>query len=186
MTTIRKFVLFVSAVFFGALILLVGCCCSSGAPRGKYGPRITSFSQLLCPPSDLYTPILSEPLDLRQSGTYRFSLQHQYPGGYQVSLVLAFMKVPEVFDKSVCDVDMDIELSGGERLPIHGTITRESRLDCFWGPSYGGIVLFRYSVPEDVPADTPIKCLITVNAPSLKMIERYGPATVQVTKSSVE
>lgn len=156
---------------------------NSGAHRGVYGESMRMTAQMVFPKEDLYRALATIDVDLASIGEYRFFLRHRYAGLYSIGLLTEAR--PRVSDHDPSDLDFDFSIecrSEGGSFADH--VQGEGLL--FLGQEVHGFLVADYQVPQDLPLDATVACLVHVLAPATRFEEVYGRQRLEVGKASEE
>jgi hypothetical protein len=139
------------------------------------------------PPPDLKRWLASTPLDLTPGATTTLSFTHRYIGRYEVHVSVAGLVT-----QPVDTYDTGLRLRWTCRGQGPELMTREIGGDplpwwrSFRTPGQSGFIFLVYEVPRDLPRAEHLVCTVTVVTPSQQFLDRYGEATLYVSKMSEE
>jgi hypothetical protein len=156
--------------------------------RSERFPTLRWIVQLVVPPPDLYTPLASSPAAVGDATWHtNLRLLHKYPGNYAVNIETR--PAPAFGTTSRYPVDFELELTCRGNRSDRPTSLRSTIDPAPWwrnGLERGGFTLIRYSVPEDLPANEHISCVVRTVVAGPRFQEAYASQILTVQKESEE
>jgi hypothetical protein len=177
-TRIAVFVL----VAVGLLILLPGT--NTFIQRGGFGTLARHVAQFLLPKPDLYEPLLEKPVLLGDPNhSYHCSFRHKYAGIHTFGLNVRDLPYPSPIGR-----EDKVSASGDCR--VDDAVIFQFEVDrvlySWWSDPIDGLALFQYSVPEDMPLDTPIECIVSLDQATADVLAGVGAYALYAQKRSEE
>ena len=165
MSNKKTYVVFSIIIFFAILILILAVyILRKPICKGKYLPFARKLVHLFCPPEDLYTVLLDEPLDVSVRGSNEYEITFNYIGPYRIS----------VFPRSLSDelkgqeYDTTLEMSMEFYVDGNSVLEKNPMLNYkkSWGLGRGrGIPSCKIQIPTELPLDTKVTCILTIIEP---------------------
>jgi len=132
---------------------------------------------LFFPPDDLYAHLATSPLE-KYTGNHNFLVQHKYPGQYEI--VLWTSSTPKIGDKYITDFIVEVSVAIKKVFIINTKVSKP--FSQFWGNQNGGMVLFAYRVPEDIPKHEPAYIKTNISGDKYDFIDKYGDTNIIIRK----
>lgn len=133
----------------------------------------SKFLLTILPPSNLYRPIASQPITLKEEKTFQdLKLTHKYIGTYLVGVYL--QKPPPFRTPIESNASLNFSVKNNDRLLLKKKFTNWTSR--FGGPNNkpSGIVLGYYKVPDDIPVGVATQATLSVDTPDSSFGKKYG------------
>jgi hypothetical protein len=184
------FLEFIGAVSLLTLFfVLAGIVLRRRVLEGKILQGLRPWYLLIAPPRDLYAQVFYKPVDGNKvEDVYKQRVVHRYVGLYELSL-----EAPHLGLAMEGKVDLDLGIEAEGRFFRDGQLIYSNsfkysasekppmrNLTCLTG----GIRLFGYSIPEDLPQGIPVDCEITLRFLNDKFKDVHKNGLLVITKMS--
>jgi hypothetical protein len=144
---------------------------------------VRPYSRLLLtlfPPSNLYTPLVDQPIDLNEKKELpTFILVHKYVGTYLVGI---YIEKPPPFGVTIdSNAIVCLKIFNDRNILFDETFTS-------WAERFGGlgteagVMLGYYRVPNNIPLRENTQAVISVVSPDPKFGEKYGKLSFFITR----
>lgn len=170
--------LFVVSSF--AVILFFGVNPNIGMPKS-----IKLLSQGVLRPKDLYSELVRGEIDISHKGDKKiFTFKNKYAGKHDVGLLLENFRDDLYFDqntRTAIELKMEINfLVDGKSI-----MTRQisGGYSPFMGRTGSGFSAMHYIVPDELPINEPISCVVQIVEPDAHL-NKYAPAHFSIRKIS--
>ena len=165
MTKKKTHIVFSIIIFLGIFIFVMAIyILRKPICKGKYLPFARDWVHLFCPPEDLYTVLLDQPLDISVCGSNKYEITFNYIGPY----------IADIFPRNLSDelkgqeYDTTLEMSMDFYVDGNSVLEKNPMLNYkkSWGLGRGrGIPSCKIQIPTELPLDTKVTCVLTIIEP---------------------
>lgn len=157
---------------FGTLIIALIC-----IPVLIY--LVRPYSNILLiffPPSDLYKPLIIEPITLKNKKIlFQLPIKHDYVGSYLVGVYVE--NIPASFSIPIkTNAALNLKIISDDKIIFEKKYTDWSLVMGAPGKVESGVILDSYQVPEHIPMKLNLKAQLSVVSPDPTFEHRYGKA----------
>ena len=164
----------------GALFIFNDQILRSNAP-GLIKLVVTS----LFPPKDIYALIVREGFDIGRAGNRSsFTWTPKYRGRYSLGVLLERLDADGLYGLTGYDSALRVRLTCRRMGNVSLNAISEQRLSPFISKYGTGFSFLTINVPENVPLDGELSCVVEVLAPDSNLGGKFGPVWIYVQKLS--
>lgn len=150
--------------------------------RSNSPAALKTIVQLIVPPEDLYEPLMTGSINIKDDvATKSFSYNHKYMGSHEIVIYFDNPDVSLFLNSPELKLIASIECRVGDNLYYSRTVESGSH---FIGRRGSGYSLYVYEVPQDLPLDKTINCVLSLSEMDAEFFKKYGPSRVYVKKIS--
>lgn len=143
----------------------------------------SKFLLTIFPPSNLYIPLVKQPITLKEKAVYQYlRLTHDYVGNYFVGV---YIKKPPPFGKPIeSNAELCLSIRKDKKLLFEKKFTRWASRFGGPGDKESGVILGFYKVPDNVPLGLTTQAMLSIISPDPAFKENYGDVDFFIRKKS--